>query len=69
MIAVGEWMEKVPERGQHMQRPSGGRMGAVWVTEGCLCDSILGKGFVGAGDWELLRKKGLAEVKSRKTEN
>lgn len=38
----------------------------VRVTEGCRCGSIF---FVGVGGWELLRKKGLAEVKSRKMEN
>lgn len=64
MVAAGEWMENVPERGQHVQR-----QGAAGITEGYLWDRILGKGLTGAGDWKLLRKKRVAEVKSRNAEN
>lgn len=50
-----------------MQRPSGGR-GLGSLKNMCLCD-ILGKSFMDTGNWTLLRKKSVAEVKSRKAEN
>lgn len=41
----------------------------VGFTEGHLCDSILGKGFMDTDNGKWLRKKSVAEVKSRKAEN
>lgn len=41
----------------------------VGFAEGHLCDSILGKGFMDTDNGKLLRKKRVAEVKSRKAEN
>lgn len=34
-----------------------------------LCDHVLGKGFMDTGNWTLLRKESVAEVKSRKAAN
>lgn len=48
-----------------MQRPSGGRkLGSL--EDMYLCDNILGKGFMDTGNWTLLRKKSVAEVKAEK---
>lgn len=53
-------------RGNRLRRGLGGEGEGV---RGDPRDDALGKGFGNAGDGELLRKKRVAQVKSRKAEN